>query len=109
MAPGLLLIDNGHQQMYLPVFCADRELVHVVLCDAMNEWSGKEQQSRRNSAVAFFGIADDLGRERFGCEGCFIGPEAVSALGCGNEEDAVSRAGYVFAADFEGKQIVTVK
>jgi len=97
---GLLLIDNGHQKMYLPVFCTDRELAYAVLCDAMDEWSRMDRDSPWRDAVAFYEIAERLGRERTGCDGCFIGPEAV---GKGEDER------FVFEADFPKQRIVPVR
>jgi len=97
---GLLHIDNGLTKMYLPVFCDDRDAVYAVLCDAMNEWNRRREQDRKQDAVSFFQIANALGRERLGCEGCFIGPEAVH-YSDGQE--------FVFAADCENGQIVIVR
>jgi len=86
--------------MYLPVFCTDRELVHAVLCEAMDEWSRMNRDSPFRDAVAFYEIAKRLGMKRTGCAGCFIGPEAVRK---GADEQ------FVFEADFPMQRIVSVR
>lgn len=100
MSAGLFLHQNYHQQMYLPIFCADRELVFDILCVAMDAWKKREQHTPRDDAFDFYMIAEQLGRTRTGCEGCFIGPEAVRYS---------DEAQYVFTADYENGRIVRIR
>jgi hypothetical protein len=110
---GLLFINNGHREMYLPVFCEDRELAYSVFTDAMKKWSETEEKDHGYYATSFHLIADKLGTERRGtgpydCT-IFLSPEAVSEQCFGGEESACKDADYIFAVDFENEKIVTLK
>jgi hypothetical protein len=110
---GLLFINNRHQEMYLPVFCGDRELAYSVFVDAMKSCTMTEKNERDRVARSFFQIADTLGKERrsTGPDDCpiFLSPEAVSEQCFGGVDSACKNAVYIFAADFEKGEIVTVK
>ena len=109
MGIGLLFINNGIQEMYLPIFQEDREFVLSVLTDAMKKMDGVEGKSPFEQPRAFYEIADDLGRERLNGAHLFIGPEAVSEQCLSGVEDACQRALYIFSVDFAGKKIVVLK
>jgi hypothetical protein len=108
MKIGLLFVNNGHQDMYLPIFHEDREFVLSVLTDAMKKWEANERKSFRKASIEFFEIVDDLGRERSRSQR-FLGSEAASEQSLGGVEYACKNALYVFSADFEAKKIVTLK
>jgi len=113
MAFGLLFLNNEHQEMYLPVFCGDRELAYSVFVDAMKTCGETKKRYREEEASSFFQRADTLGKERRGtgpgdCP-IFIGPEAVSEQCFGGVDSACKNAVYIFAADFEKQKIVTLK
>ncbi len=107
MGLGLLFINNGHQDMYLPIFQEDREFVFSVLTDAMKKWGETEKKSQLTFTSTFYRIADTLGKERD--SSFFIGPEAVSEQCLGGEEYACKNALYIYAVDFKEKRIITMK
>jgi hypothetical protein len=110
---GLLFINNGHQDMYLPIFCKDRELAYSVLNDAMKKWVESEKRDHWNYATSFHRIVDKLGTERRGTgpHDCplFLSLEAVSQQCFGGVDSACKDADYIFAVDFENQKIVTLK
>ncbi|MCK9581858.1 MAG: hypothetical protein M0Q92_15620 [Methanoregula sp.] len=109
MGIGLLFVNNGVQEMYLPIFHEDREFVLSVLTDAMKKMGRVEGKSPYHQSRVFYEIADDLGRERLKGAHLFIGPEAVSEQCLGGVEDACQQALYIFSVDFDNREIVKVK
>jgi hypothetical protein len=79
MGMGLLFINKGHQDMYLPIFNEDRELVLSVLTEAMKKMDDVEVKSPERQSRAFYDIADNLGLKKSGAE-VFLGPEAASEI-----------------------------
>lgn len=108
MGLGLLFINNGHQDMYLPIFQEDRMFVFSVLTDAMKKLGETEKKSQNRDSIVFYEIADTLGRERSDSH-IFLGPEAVSEQCLGGEEYACKNALYIYAVDFKEKRIITMK
>lgn len=108
MGIGLLFINNGHQDMYLPIFHEDREYAFSVLTDSMKKWSETEKRSKRQDSIVFYEIADTLGKER-SVSHIFLGPEAASQQCLGGVEYACEHALYIFAVDFDEKKIITLK
>lgn len=109
---GLLFI-HVHRDMYLPIFCEDRELAYSVLIDAMKKCGDSKTNDNGHYARAFHLIADKLGKERRGTgpDDCpiFLSPEAVSEQCFGGVDSACKDAVYIFAVDFENERIVTMK
>ncbi len=109
MGIGLLFINNGNQDMYLPIFHEDRDYAFSVLTDAMKECGGRVVIPHSHSALIFFEIANDLGRKKKDGPHFWIGAEAVSDQCLGGEERACQDELYIFAADFGKKKIITLK
>jgi len=113
MAFGLLFTTDGYLELYLPVFCGDRELAYSVFVDAMKTCEKKGERDRVGELLSFYHIVEKLGKERRGTgpDDCpiFLGPEAVSEQCFGGVESACEDAVYIFAADFEKGEIVRVK
>ena len=112
---GLLFINSGIQDLYLPIFHNDRNFALSVLTDAMKIWSSKEREiplfpscAFQKSSCEFYEIADDLGKERSKSP-IFIGPEAVSDQCLGGVEYACKHASYIFFVDFWNRKIETIK
>lgn len=104
MGIGLLFVNNGHQDLYLPIFHENREVGLSVLTDALK----KIDEAQKSSSAAYFVIADNLGRERTGAH-LFIGPEAVSEQCLGGREHACKEALFIFAVDFSAKKVIALK
>ena len=109
MGIGLLFINNGHQDMYLPIFHEDREYAFSVLVDAMKEYGNMEVEPHSHPALIFFEIANELGRKGTNKSHLWIGPEAVSDQCLGGVEHACQDALYIFTVDFNEKEIITMK
>ncbi len=109
MGIGLLFINNGHQDMYLPIFHEEREYAFSVLVDAMKECGNREVKPHSHASLIFFEIANELGRKGTNKSHLWIGPEAVSYQCLDGVESACQDALYIFAADFDEKKIITLK
>lgn len=108
MGIGLLFINNGHHDMYLPIFNEKRELVLSVLTDAVKKWGEPDRKSQERDSIDFYQIADALGRQRSGSH-LFLGAEAVSPQCLGGVESACEDALFIFAVDFEKRKIIALK
>jgi hypothetical protein len=110
---GLLFINNGYQDMYLPIFCEDRELAYSVLEDALKKWGETKKRDSSSDAISFHSMADKLGTERRGTgpRDCplFLSLEAVSQQCFGGIDSACEDAAYIFAVDLENLKIITLK
>jgi SLT domain-containing protein len=108
MPCGLLFINNGYHDMYLPIFHTDRAFALSVLEDSMKQvFEEKELYPGENISLKFYRIACNGGkirRENY----LSIGAEAVPQF-CTPMEEELRNALYIFAPDFENRTIVTVK
>ena len=99
MKSGILILNKSGDDLPLPIFCEDRELVVAVLKEAMQKY--KKRKLQRFGAAEFYEIADTLLRKRTK-SACFIGPEGV--WGC-----FLKNALYVFRVDLENQRIIPLE
>ena len=105
MRKGILVSKKGTKEGYFPMFIDDREFVHSVLAEAMEQWKQRETKDAMHDGMVFFGIANAIGRERTKSHQ-FIGAESIPER---ELEAAFTQASYIFAVDFTGGKIRKVK
>ena len=102
---GILVTKKGTREGYFPIFIDDREFVHSVLAEAMEQWKQRETKDAMHDGMEFFEIANAIGKERTKSHQ-FIGAESIP----GRELEAgFNQASYIFAVDFAGGKIRKVK
>jgi hypothetical protein len=102
---GILVTKKGTKEAYFPMFIDDREFVHSVLAEAMEQWKQRETKDAMHDGMVFFEIANAIGKERTKSHQ-FIGAESIPER---ELEAAFNQASYIFAVDFAGGKIRKVK
>jgi hypothetical protein len=105
MRKGILVTKKGTKEGYFPIFIDDREFVHSVLAEAMEQWKQRETKDPVHDGIVFFEIANAIGKERTNAHQ-FIGPESIPEK---ELEAAFTQASYIFAVDFAGGKVRKVK
>ena len=109
MKNGILFLAqtyNEHtiQELTLPIFHEDRELVNSILTDAMNVWLHLETKNSLWPHVGFFNTVESLGRKRTKSQ-VFIGPESTYET----LDSVIKNRPYVFTVDFNEGKIIKLK
>ena len=105
MRKGILVTKKGNKEGYFPIFIDDREFVHSVLAEAMEQWKQKKTHDAVHDGMEFFTIANAIGKERTKSHQ-FIGAESIPER---ELEAGFNQASYIFAVDFEEGKIRRVK
>ena len=105
MRKGILVSKKGTKEGYFPIFIDDREFVHSVLAEAMEQWKQRETKDAIDDGMEFFEIANAIGKERTKSHQ-FIGAESIPER---ELEAGFNQASYIFAVDFAGGKIRKVK
>jgi hypothetical protein len=105
MRKGILVTKKGTKEGYFPMFIDDREFVHSVLVQAMEQWKQRETKDAVDDGMEFFEIANAIGKERTKSHQ-FIGAESIPER---ELEAGFNQASYIFAVDFAGGKIRKVK
>jgi hypothetical protein len=105
MRKGILVTKKGTKEGYFPIFIDDREFVHSVLAEAMEQWKQRETKDAVHDGMEFFEIANAIGKERTKSHQ-FIGAESIPER---ELEAGFTQASYIFAVDFQGGKIRKVK
>jgi predicted amidophosphoribosyltransferase len=105
MRKGILVTKKGTKEGYFPIFIDDREFVHSVLAEAMEQWKHQKTQDAVHDGMVFFGIANAIGKERTKSHQ-FIGAESISER---DLEEGFNQASYIFAVDFKEGKVRKVK
>ena len=101
---GLLVLEKkSGQDMLLPIFYEERELVCSVLLESMEIWKNRRVDDPKDP-LEFYQIAVALGKKRANSR-CFIGPEAEWAK---SFESAMEDVEYAFRVDLESRLIIAL-
>jgi hypothetical protein len=105
MRKGILVSKKGTKEGYFPIFIDDRDFVHSVLAEAMEQWKQRETHDAMHDGMVFFEIANAIGKERANAYQ-FIGAESIPEK---ELEGAFTQASYIFAVDFKEGKVRKVK
>jgi hypothetical protein len=83
----------------------DRDFVHSVLAETLEQWKERQTKERVNDGMVFFEIANAIGKERTKSHQ-FIGAESISER---DLEEGFNQASYIFAEDFKEGKVRKVK
>ena len=61
---GILVTKKGTKEGYFPIFIDDREFVHSVLAEVMEQWKQRETKDAMDDGMEFFEIANAIGKQR---------------------------------------------
>jgi hypothetical protein len=105
MRKGILVSKKGTKEGYFPIFIDDRDFVHSVLAEAMEQWKQHKTHDAVNDGMEYFTIANAIGKERTKSHQ-FIGAESIPER---DLEAAFTQASYIFAVDFKEGKVRKVK